>query len=356
QVADLPMLTSESILMIDNRAAMIDLDCSGIKSLWVGLIFYLLLTWIERFKVNSAWLATGLAFGLLLVFGNIFRIVILVTLELVLEFTQAARLLHQPLGLLSFALSCLVVWMVLIRFGDKTRVGTENRSQDPHQPETGRSLSCAVVIIGILLLLIFCYRPLQTAVAAPDPHLLELPPQFGLRGASLGETEKNIYQNNRARAEKYQLSIPAENGRKRVEASMVLVWSRAWKSQHVPDNCYISQGYSIIDKQLRKSDRDHIQRYLQLLPTRNSTESQRPMTAVYWFQSVSGSTPDYSARVVDGLFHPNRQWVMASILFRETVEPDGVKSMIILIRQQLAQALAKTDQPSIPARSHSNET
>ncbi|MEN8190869.1 MAG: archaeosortase/exosortase family protein, partial [Thermodesulfobacteriota bacterium] len=120
QVADLPMLTSESILMIDNRAAMIDLDCSGIKSLWVGLIFYLLLTWIERFKVNSAWLATGLAFGLLLVLGNIFRIVILVTLELVLEFGQAARLLHQPLGLLSFALSCLVVWMVLIRFGDKT--------------------------------------------------------------------------------------------------------------------------------------------------------------------------------------------------------------------------------------------
>lgn len=50
----------DTILILENGVSQIDLPCSGVKSLWTGLLFLLAATWLERRPLNLRWLLTGL--------------------------------------------------------------------------------------------------------------------------------------------------------------------------------------------------------------------------------------------------------------------------------------------------------
>jgi len=346
QFTQLPTLTVESILMIDNKAAIVDLDCSGINSLWIGMIFYLLLTWIERYTINRRWLLIGFALLGLLVLSNVFRIVILVMLDLVFEMPDLAQLFHQSLGLLGFIISCLIVWWLLQKFVvKKTEIIAKASELKSHSlPQDSRpNLLSASAIVVIITLFITMYQPqtLTSNVIKDTKHTLKLPTKYPTKEIQLNQQEKSFFVSNHAQAQKYNVQLKLNN--KNVTASMVFVWSRAWKTHHVPENCYLSQGYSISNKGLwnlrstPQSAQPHNVRHLALDEANQSKTLHQ--TGAYWFQSANKSTPDYSSRVLDTFLHPNREWVMVSILWNSPVNPDEISPFLFDVKNTIKHSI-----------------
>lgn len=341
QLSQLSLVTVESILMIDNKATIVDLDCSGINSLWIGLIFYLLLTWVECFAINLRWVLIGLGFMVLLVLANVFRIVILVMLDWVFDLPELGQLFHQSLGLLGFAISSVVIWWVLQLCVEKRRMNTREETKEivlnPLAP------FILFVLVAVLAALYQPYQPNKEQAKVSTPHKLVLPPSYPMVVTPLTAQEQAFFVSNNSQAKKYTININDDingNGNKDViKASLVLVWSRAWKTHHIPENCYLSQGFSISDKGLWQINSQHNLRYLSLNKplhqSSNNTESLRSMTGVYWFQSTERSTPDYSSRVLDSLFNSGKEWVMVSILWERSVTPDEISSFILILKQSI---------------------
>ena len=335
QQTGLPLITTESILVIDNRAAIVDLDCSGIKSLWIGLIFYLLLTWIEHYKISWRWLIIGLVYVFLLVTANVARITILVLLELVLKQPELAGLFHQSLGLIGFAVASVAVWWLLQRFLPSGQSkGSDTAAEVPLEQvslnNTAHPVLLSATILVAILALNLLYQPQAIMAQVKVNPSLNLPAQYALKTSELNPQEQLFFTSNQAQANKYHLTLTLEG--KPVRVAMVLVWSRAWKTHHVPENCYLSQGYSIDDQGVWNLP-EHTLRYLQLnQPNKTNGTSQ---TAAYWFQSSDSSTPDYSARVIDNLAHPGRNWVMASILFDQSITPQQITPLIHTLKQTI---------------------
>jgi len=353
QHTGLPLLTTESILMIDNRAAIVDLDCSGIKSLWIGLIFYLLLTWIEHYRISWCWLLIGLLYIFLLILANVARITILVLLELVLEQPKLAGIFHQSLGLLGFAIASVTIWWVLkklLPYAKLTSVSSTediashnnqqvefpsaNNATDSHlgKSKTYHAILLSSATLTLIVVMNLLYQPQVIATQTSAVKTLNLPAKYALKTSPLNPQEESFFNSNQAQANKYHLTLSIEGNPVRV--AVVLVWSRAWKTHHVPENCYLSQGFSI-DAQGLWQLPQHNLRYLQLNRPNADATLGSSQTAAYWFQSASSSTPDYSARVIDNLFHPGRHWVMASILFDQSVTPTQITPLIQTLKQAI---------------------
>ncbi|MBN1874132.1 MAG: archaeosortase/exosortase family protein, partial [Anaerolineae bacterium] len=96
----------DTILVFENGISKIDLPCSGVRSLWTGMLFFIAATWIERRTLNLRWLVSaGLFIGILFVV-NLVRVGTLVVVGQVLGWTLFAEMLHIPLGILGFGLAC----------------------------------------------------------------------------------------------------------------------------------------------------------------------------------------------------------------------------------------------------------
>lgn len=338
QIGSLTTATVESILMIDNKAAIVDLDCSGIKSLWIGLIFYLLLTWVEKYRVNLRWLLIAFLFIALLVLSNVFRIVILVLLDLVFDLPELAAMFHQSLGLLGFAISSIVIWFVLHTFAMKIDCSSSKEINQTKPFTLKQNITATLVIVSIIITFIFLYQPLSSREQpkSDNNRTVTLPTKYQSTATPLTPQEKDFFVNSQASAQKYLLKIPVDN--KTLSASMVLVWSQAWKAHHVPENCYLSQGYSISDKGVWAMNRKHSLRFLALDKPVN-TNTSKPLTGVYWFQSTETNTPDYSSRVYSSLFSPNQEWLMVSILWNEPVTAEQIQPFITTLQTSLKSSL-----------------
>lgn len=332
QLTQLPLLTLESILLIDNKAAIVDVDCSGVKSLWAGLIFYLLLTWLERRAITVRWTLIGIGLIGLLVISNVFRIVMLVMLDRVLGWPELAQLFHQSLGLLGFIVSCLIIWWSLLNWTQKRKVNPLSVEPKPvSNPYT------PAIILGLITGLALLYQPYQAVARINTPHRLHLPSSYHFELIPLSQKETVFFSANAARAQKYTIEVK-QKGQK-IKVSMVLVWSRAWQAHHAPENCYLSQGYSISDTGIWRMNQPYTVRYLSLDKPTPQHKAMQTQTGVYWFQSASHSTAEYSSRVMDHFIHPNDEWVMVSMLWERSVSPHDTRTFIATIEQSLEQLL-----------------
>ena len=338
QFSDASTATVESILIIDNKAAIVDLDCSGINSLWIGLIFYLLLTWIEKYRIGWRWLLIALAFSSLLVMANVFRIVILVLLDLVFKLPELAMMFHQSLGLLGFIISSLIAWFLLHYFAIKNNASPIKNTPIQNNKGLQTSLFSVLSLLFIILIATSFYQPFEKQNIATIKHSLQLDPKYHAKTVELSQQETDFFVNNESHAQKYSLEINHNN--QYLNASLVLVWSKQWRSQHIPENCYLSQGYSISQKGLwsmpsQDGSAQNSLRYLSLNKKQANSTAIKHLTGVYWFQSARKMTPDYSSRVMDALFHPNQEWVMVSILWDQAVNPDIISPFIYQLQNEL---------------------
>jgi exosortase O len=315
QLSNFPILTVESILMIENRAAIVDIDCSGINSLWVGAIFYLLLSWIEAYRLNFRWFVIGVIFGSLLVFANVVRIAILVALELVMQLPQLAEMLHQFLGVLGFVISCIIAWVLLLYYN------TPFAMEMPIKNQVSEGLISVSVILVIIIGFIMLYKPITKPILAKAQYNIQLAPQYHAKSQKLSRFEQDFFLNNNAHIQKLSFSLLD----KPLAGSMILVWSKNFKSQHLPENCYIASGYGVSQKGVWVFNQQLAVRFLSLIKNKQHT-------AIYWFQSATNTTTDYSSRIIDGLFNSAHDWVMVSILWDRPVSAEEVSTYVEQIK------------------------
>jgi exosortase O len=315
QLSNFPILTVESILMIENRAAIVDIDCSGINSLWVGAIFYLLLSWIEAYRLNFRWFVIGVIFGSLLVFANVVRIAILVALELVMQLPQLAEMLHQFLGVLGFVISCIIAWVLLLYYN------TSSAMEMPIKNQVSEGLISVSVILVIIIGFIMLYKPITKPILTKAQYSIQLAPQYHAKSQKLSRFEQDFFLNNNAHIQKLSFSLLD----KPLAGSMILVWSKNFKSQHLPENCYIASGYGVSQKGVWVFNQQLAVRFLSLIKNKQHT-------AIYWFQSATNTTTDYSSRIIDGLFNSARDWVMVSILWDRPVSAEEVSTYVEQIK------------------------
>ncbi|HEY9701583.1 MAG TPA: exosortase O, partial [Allocoleopsis sp.] len=106
-------VSSQEIVVLENGIAHIDAPCSGLKSLWTGTLFLLIVTWLENRIIGLKWLLVFLFTITVLVINNIFRILILVLLYHILNQPIFAKIVHLPLGILGFIIACGLGWLML---------------------------------------------------------------------------------------------------------------------------------------------------------------------------------------------------------------------------------------------------
>lgn len=326
-------MTVQSIVMVDNRANVVDLDCSGINSLWAGGILYLMLSWLMGLAIGMRWFALGVFFIVLLLTANTIRIVALVLLDMH-AMHAVAEVAHQSLGLVGFTLAFLLVWLLAEKIP---------RKASSNAVPAIKELRFVWPLLPLLVLLLVCFTVLLLYKEKPDaanstvlaePRIV-MPVSMQAQTMKLDEVEQQYFEVTGARADKYALN--------HINASLVLVTSRWWKAHHVPDYCLQSQGYSIDNKVLWKlnSNVDQINPLTAVSMLHLTDADSNIYTAVYWFQSGEKTVADYSARVTDTLRNPSRRWTMVSMLFKGAVDESDLKSQIEAIHQAIAMSEGK---------------
>ncbi|MCK6552453.1 archaeosortase/exosortase family protein [Myxococcota bacterium] len=107
-------IPANTVLLLESGVAYVDVPCSGVKSLWTGLVFFLAALAVERRRVDLRALAAGLAYAVLLFAANVVRVTIVVLLASA-ELTALADVLHEPLGLGGFAAASAAALALLRR-------------------------------------------------------------------------------------------------------------------------------------------------------------------------------------------------------------------------------------------------
>ncbi len=168
-------VSRDTLIVLENRFANVDLSCSGIKGLWAGLEFFMLLSWLETKSITVHWLWRLLCFSSVLIAMNIFRVALLVLLGLGFDQMAFADLVHRSLGILGFAFACLVGWGLLLTApatnlptADIDNIPTSNKSR--YRPVTYGNW------LFMLLPMLFCilYTPLPKQVTGISHSLLNV--------------------------------------------------------------------------------------------------------------------------------------------------------------------------------------
>lgn len=316
-------LSPEAILMVENRAALVDLECSGLKGLWAGIIFYFALSWIEQKTVGLRWFYTLLLYFSCLILFNIIRIVILVTVDLIFHLPELASVLHVPLGLMGFGVSCGVAWLVL--------AGQQPPLQLPmpraHAPPIFRPPSSQLIcLLCFLLAAMWLYTPKPKMETSRVFSAITLPPELHTTPLPLSQYESGFFEHNLAQAKKFQFTLGALNG------SILFVRSAYWKSQHDPRNCYHANGHSVDFEQTWLLPEAKTVKHLVL--------DSRRYSALYWFQSANHHTSDFASRVMWGWRDIEADWVMVSVLFDTQINMEQIGELFAIIDHSLGKALS----------------
>lgn len=344
-------LTRQSILLVENRASLVDLDCSGINSLWAGTVFYLMLTWLTRLRAGIQWLATGLLLILLLLSANIFRIVVLVVLEQA-GLNGLSTIAHTALGALGFALSVGLIWLVSRRlpthedashtFTQKsaiqksaTQKSTEQKTQSPHIKPLHWNWPLLPMLATVL---IACTLPIANQPEQLRHYrAIQLPASLTANAIPLNAAEERFFTGGNAQVQKYQLNAGA---------SLVLVSSDNWKNQHNPAHCLQALGYSISDRSVQTTSVTQpaapinavtVLKLRREVPQHQSSQGQHQSgISVYWYQSAETMVADPYIRMLDSITRTDRRWTLASMLFPADTSTAAIRQHIDRISQAIA--------------------
>lgn len=344
QALRIATVSSDTVLLIDNRAAIVDIDCSGIKGFWIGSIFFCAITWIERYRFNLRWFLIAALAACLLFAGNVVRIVALVVLDLVLDKAELAQLLHESLGLISFAAVLFLSWQLLRMYGARHNTTTRALQSVTSIPYTDSGVSKTT---GVLCALLMGFGLSQAQHVKPA-QASELPNwtfelaerQFVPK--ALNPIETQFFMDNGASA--FKLAGSIESAGIAYEASVLVVLSTQWKSQHIPEHCYVAQGFDITSSRVLKLNEsqalaDASFRQLQLVKPSDEFNTKQQFTSDYWFQSISTTTVNYSRRVLSQISNPHEPWAMVSVLWHDGV-PASVRQQLLLdIRNTLSREM-----------------
>lgn len=312
-------ISSDDIILLENGIAHVDLPCSGMKSLWVGTLFLLAATWLENRRIGLHWLLVCIANFVLLVLANIARVLILVVTTYTFKQPEIAHLLHIPLGILGFSTACLFTWGLLRGVSRITREQGSKETREKLKVLSGfnrnpylTQIVLAVCIFGLT------FVPHSQFKATPLPLTnLQASLSFPMQSVPLTSVEEEFFAKYAdTTAQKHRFEF------KGVSGSMLLVSSTTRQAQHAPELCLAGMGFRLNGMKQRQITPELTGRWLSL--------NEGTRKAVYWFQSSQRTTDNFVSRIWGEVTRREPTWVMVSILFDQSYQPDNPEVVAFL--------------------------
>lgn len=286
----------EDIIVLENGVASIDLPCSGVKGLWIGALFFLGLTWLERRALGGRWLLAGLAVFASLVTANFLRVLLLVLLGFGCRQPALAALVHLPLGVFGFLLACGVAVLMIRRLPAHD---PERRSR----ADTTRPLGLGLLpLLALLILLAGGSVRGHAPARMVGPADLHLPPAWRIAALPLDDKAARLFAHHGAQqAGQWRFQAGAAAG------TLLVVVADSFRAHHAPEICLAGAGHTI----------DGVRR-AELGPGRPlrliDTDGHRA-TAATWFQSARTTTDSLMRRTLAELLDGEQRWALISVLF-----------------------------------------
>ncbi|MBK8202564.1 MAG: archaeosortase/exosortase family protein [Bdellovibrionales bacterium] len=222
--------STETILLVENKLAHIDLPCSGIKSLWSISLFSLLLSLVEKYKINMAWILAFVGSWLLVASANIFRIIMLVFVYGSDLPETAKDSLHVPIGLIGFLVACIATYWIFRELAQKAEPASDAYTN-------GFSYKAIGIITSILIFAI-SINQIKPAKAIEENSLKTY--QEAKDSLPLTDKEKDLFLRHGVIAfQKKKFDIEGIRG------TSFLVLSKSWRGHHHPEQCLQGQGLLI---------------------------------------------------------------------------------------------------------------
>jgi len=294
-------ITSETILFIESRASKIDLSCSGIRSLWAGLLFYFLMSWINKVRINLKWLIALIIFILVIISFNIFRVSTIIIIDSIFKKPALADLLHEPLGIIGFILIC-GMFFIFFKF-------SFNKSEKVEKKGIRFNNIPAFFILIFIVILILFHQPKQLAEKIYEEIQFKLPSSFITEKTEFTEIEKNLFENHQGLFSN-KINFRYNN----INGTMIIVLSKSWRSHHNPKFCLEGSGIKINNQTTYCINKD--------FPINLCNANSEKITATFWFQNKNFVTENYSARIWSDFIKKNNRWAMITIVFNKSFKPD----------------------------------
>jgi exosortase O len=313
-----------TILVVENAASSVDSVCSGVKTIWAGMLFFMLASYTSQQKFNVKWITKAFLILILLVLANFLRVLLLSVIALAIQSKEIFNLLHLPLGAFAFAAVCLYASQILPRNGGTTEIDNlKCRNGSLKSPIAAFSL----LIFSVLL----TPMSIEGSIASERKFDKGLNINFTANMITtpipLTDQEKAFFiQNQGASVSKWRFT---HNNDSRMTGTLIISLSRSGIAQHDPLQCLLGSGNEVQSLNTILVSRD--------FPAKVATINRGHSQVFYWFQSEQGLTDEFSHRFWAGLFN-NRPWVMVSVLFDSAANnsPNDILNFLKKIRIDIA--------------------
>jgi exosortase O len=338
--AGVSSISIDTILLLENGVSHIDLPCSGVKSLWTGMLFLMAATWIDRRPFNLNWLLIAFIFAGLLFIANLTRVGVLVIVGQVAGWRLMAEMLHIPLGVLGFVAACVIA-VILLRMGRPNRLNeggawASSQSRETIPREDARGLNTtgwrgiepvkpgskeamlthpkwvAPALAMAILAMILIYTPRPHTGLTQAPPAWEFPAELLTEPMPLKLDEIDwLTRGGAESADRLRFEWRGITG------SMILITSQTWRAHHRPERCFEVYGLSLDDSRTYLITPEFPLRFVSLSYGTGSGS----LSATYWFQSVGSTTDDYATRIWADLTPERERWILVTILFDGVHDP-----------------------------------
>ncbi|HZN91241.1 MAG TPA: exosortase O [Myxococcales bacterium] len=328
--AGLSSINVQTVLLLENGAMNVDLPCSGIRSAWTGLVFFLGATCLERPRLGWRWAAAGAGYLGLLFGANAMRVAVIALVSGAAGQAAAARVIHEPLGVAGFALASLAAYALLrrLRVGDGAPAAAAVEAVEAPAP-TPRWLPAALA--GAFVLLGLTQRSFALE-AAPPVRPLALPPSLAAVAEPFSEAEAGLYGRFGETAGKWRLDWEGH------EISLLVSQATSWRAHHPPEQCLRGKGLAI--------DADVPLQLQPGFPVRWLSVDGGRAAAVYWYQSPSRQVNDLTARIAADLRGGERRWALVTVMVdRPPQDPAQLLPLLTDLRAAVAASFPRDPLP-----------
>lgn len=298
----IPELSSQSSLIIlENRASHIDMDCSGLKGLWIGIICLFTLGWIEKQAKITKWFYASSFMVLWLILGNILRILLLTLIHVVWVMPELDVLVHHSTSVF-FLLSGIGGMYFILR-----QKGAHVGSIYPYSIKSVRyrfsNLSTAIFLLGFLAL--FTLPAFGLEETKQTELLANTFSTEGWESISLSDSEQEVYEREGVEALKWSKNT----------LQLILIVNGDWRSQHKPELCYELSGFKINHMQTNFVGEE--------LQYKSLAFKNQQSKASFWFQNGAQTTDDFAQKVWNQLWQNNATWTLVSVLDEKGVPSEN---------------------------------
>lgn len=327
----------DTILVFESGLAQVDLPCSGVKSLWTGMLFLTAATWLERRRIDLRWLGLAALLAGLLFVANVARVGVLVFVGQVMNWKMMTEMIHVPLGVLAFVGVCMAALFLLKWLGSESsslHLSEEISLQHKSQVEAFRPLWLTPVLALFIAGMALLYTPRPQTAAAQSAIQWHFPADLQAESYPLSEALLDwVTKDGADSADRWHFTW--QDGAKKLTGSFLFLTSNTWRGQHRPERCFEVEGLTVESSQTVMLAGDFSARFLRL------SGGPKQVSAVYWLQTGNQVTDDYAQRIWADLSPERPSWVLVTVLFDDLHRPDDqlVQAVLQALRVSVASSM-----------------